>query len=525
MRASTHDGSTDERRNGPALLRSAGLGQAFAALAKAFATFAPAFAAFGPASAVFALCLLASTAHVAAQVTTHPREMGLAEARSPRPDPSDHRVSLANGVVAYVAEDRTVPLVTVSVFVNAGYAYGEPGAARALVRAYRRGGPAGMAPEDFQGALRRMTADYRVVLGPELVELTLDVPSEDADEAMALLHRMVRDGADVTQADVSAVRAEAGTASPISAEGPRYEGSLDGATRLARAHLLEGSRYAPTPAVAGLGGLDVADAAAFHRRFFVSRNLTLAVGGALASERSRRALQAFSDIRPGDRRRASVVAAPAAPEARVIHAYPADKLQGWLVMGTALPVVARQDEAALEVMNYILGGGHFDTRLFQEARDKRGLTNDDSGFLEPSSNGPGTYTFRTYGRPEVVRLLLHLTLSEIDRIRADGVTEEELFVAKGALADGVFAVRYRDGWTTARSFAEEHARHGDLSWSETYQRRVRGVDAGDALRAARTYLHPERMTIILVGPLEEIRAAPALEGEGPLEQYGRVMVR
>jgi zinc protease len=194
-----------------------------------------------------------------------------------------------------------------------------------------------------------------------------------------------------------------------------------------------------------------------------------------------------------------------------------------LVLGSVLPVVPREDEAALEVMNYILGGGHFDTRLFREARDKRGLTNDASGFLEPAVSGPGTYTFRTYGRPGAVRLLLHLTLAEIERMRAAPVTEEELFVARGALADGVFAIRYRDGWATARSFAEEHARYGDPSWSDAYPERVRAVTAADVLSAARTYLHPERMTIVLVGPMEEIQAAPPIEGEGLLVSYASVV--
>ena len=40
-----------------------------------------------------------------------------------------------------------------------------------------------------------------------------------------------------------------------------------------------------------------------------------------------------------------------------------------------------------------------------EQSDRRGLTNDDSGFLEPNRDGPGTYAFHTYGRPEAVRLL------------------------------------------------------------------------------------------------------------------------
>ncbi|MEQ8331307.1 MAG: pitrilysin family protein [Longimicrobiales bacterium] len=479
--------------------------------------------AVGPRLAAAALVGLLAGAPAAAQVTTHPRAMGLPEAEAPRPDPADHRVELGNGLVAYVAEDRTVPLVTLSAFVNAGYADDPDGAAEALAGAYRRGGPAGMEPSAFHAALRSMAAEYRVALGPELLELTLDVPAEDAAAAMALLVRMLLEGPAVTEADLVAVRQGARAAHGADGEGPRYDGSLDDATALLRTHLLDGTAYAPVPDPDAVAGLTLADVDAFRRRYVAARNVTLAVGGDLPARQARAALGNLEALPTGTRNERVRDDAPRPRDERILRTYPADKLQGWLVVGTALGPVPRDDEAALDVMNYILGGGHFDTRLFREARDKRGLTNDASGFLEPATYGPGTYTFRTYGRPEVVRLLLHLTLREIEAMRSAPVGEEELFVAKGALADGVFAIRYRDGWATARSFAEEHARHGDLSWSATYPGRVRAVTADDVMEAARRYLLPDAMTGVLIGPLDEIRAAPSLEGEGALADYGRVV--
>ncbi|NIP58875.1 MAG: insulinase family protein, partial [Gemmatimonadetes bacterium] len=211
------------------------------------------------------------------------------------------------------------------------------------------------------------------------------------------------------------------------------------------------------------------------------------------------------------------------PRGRTVHLYPAEKLQGWIVLGHALPPVPPEERAALEVMNYILGGGHFDTRLFRETRDERGLTNDDSGYLEPYVRGPGTYTFRTYGRPGAVKLLLEITMREIERIRSEPVTEEELFVARGALADGSFADRWAGGTGVARSLALEAFERGGHRASATYRERVRAVTATDVRAAARKYLHPERMTVVIVGPLDEIRAAPPLESERELEAWGEVV--
>ncbi len=361
------------------------------------------------------------------------------------------------------------------------------------------------------------------------MEVSLDVPAEDAWQAMAILADIVTRGPALAEEDLDAIHTSAARGMPsddaAGESGPvLYEGSLAGAADLLHQHVLGGTAYGHEPTAAELDALRLDDVRAFHRRFFVAGNVVIAAAGSFTMETLHQALEdGFGGMEPGPRYERGQTATPAPEPARQIFTYPADKLQGWLVIGHELPVVPQQDEAALQVMNYILGGGHFDTRLFRATRDRRGLTNDDSGFLEPNRAGPGTYAFHTYGRPESVRLLLHLTLAEIERIRSDSVTEEELFVAKGALADGVFAAQYRDGWSTAVALAAEWLAQGDHAGSATYQSRVRSVTAADVLEAARTYLHPDRMQVILVGPIDAIEAAPPLEDEGSLTDYGRVV--
>lgn len=457
----------------------------------------------------------------AAQVTTHPREMGLAMPRSPRPDPMAHRIELPGGLVAYTAVDRTAPLVTLSVFIGAGYVDGPEGAAEALARGLRTAGPAGMAPGVFRQLLRSMTADYSVRLGPERIEITIDVPREDSRDALALLADLVRNGPALGDDVLEALRSTARSAE----SGPvTYEGSLGGAADLFRNNVLGGTAYGHAPSANEFEALTLDDVRAYHRRFFVSGNMVISAAGPLGASSLRQELaDRFGVIESGRRHTRSRTAAPVSETASRVLIYPANKLQGWLVIGHELPVVPMEDEAAIEVMNYILGGGHFYTRLFHATRDRRGLTNDNSGFLEPSRDGPGTYAFHTYGRPEVVRLLLHLTLAEIERIRAEPVTEEELFVAMGAITDREFALRYRDGWATARSLALEWLETGSHDASADYQNRIRSVTAEDVLEVARKYMHPERMQIVLVGPFDAIEAAPAMEDEGSLSDYGRVV--
>lgn len=475
---------------------------------------------------LFVLALVAAPAGADAQVLTHPAEMNLQAPAAVRPDPDALRTTLPGGIVAFVVADPTVPLVTLSGFVGAGWADGAPGAAHALAALLRTRGPAKHA--SFRDALRRMTADYRVALGPEELEITLDVPAADAPEAMVLLAALLREPA-IDDADVAALARGATRPSPSQAargeSGPvLYEGSLDAAVAMFDAHLLAGHRYAPTLDPAATGALTSNQVREFHARWFRGGNVTLAVSGDVTRDDAERLLRDAFDGYPSGRAPSRPRAAQLPePEPRVAHLQSVDKLQGWVVMGHTIGPVTRDDEAALLVMNYILGGGHFDARLFIEVRDKRGLANTGGAFPEWRRRGPGSYTLRTYGRPETIPLLVKILQDEADRIRSEPVDAEELRVAKGALIDGEFAMRFHDGASTARTFARERLHDGDHRASATFAERVSRVTVADVQAAAQKFLDPDRMRLVIIGPLDRIREHTPLEGEPSIDRFGRVI--
>ncbi len=76
-------------------------------------------------------------------------------------------------------------------------------------------------------------------------------------------------------------------------------------------------------------------------------------------------------------------------------------------------------------------------------------------------------------------------MDEVFRIRSEEVSEEEMFVAFGALAEGHFQVAYLDGYATTRSFALERLRYGNHDRSASYVQRIRKVSKSDVLNAAR----------------------------------------
>ncbi len=466
---------------------------------------------------VTAVGLLFAGAPASAQDWTHPRDMGLPNPAFQRPDPDGMRLELDNGLTAYVAEDWRAPLLTLTAFVAAGSAHGAPGETDVVADALRRG-PASMPASEFRSRLDAMAAVYTVTAGREETEVTLDVPVEDAAAAFELFAATLR-GPRFEESSLS----RAGRTSQQAEGGIDWETSIAGAIAAFESRLYRGHTFGRTASSAQMDAARNGGAAAFHRRYFVPSSVVLAVAGALDAADMRAHVTGAFDGWRGGARPATVTFEPIETTApRQVVTAQADKLPGWVIIGHELPVVPREDEAALHVMDYILGAYHLDSRLFRESREKRGLTNDNSSFLEPGVHGPGSYTMRTYGRPEAVRLLVDVTFHELDAIRETLPDEAEMFVAKGALVDGLYAERYATGVAATRSYAIEWLREGDHLGSADYPARVAAVTAEDVRATAQKYLHPDRMIISVMGPLQKIADAPMLESEPHLDAWGRV---
>lgn len=468
---------------------------------------------FGAALVCAQMSVLLVASPASAQDMTHPRAMQLPAAAFQRPAPDDLRLTLDNGLVAYVAEDRRAPLFAITAYIGLGTGYGEPGAAEALAAALRRG-PADMTQAAFRAALVDMDAEYTVTLGHETLQLSLDVLAEDATAAIGLLASVIS-----APAFVAAAQDQSVSLAPKGIDGGiDFASSLQGAIDLFESTLFSAHAFRRAPR----DDATSAGAEALHHDLVRGGNISLALAGAIDVGTVRGQIrELFAGIAAGDVERGPVFEPLAPRPSRSLVVAEAPRDQGWVVIGHELPVIPPEDEAALHVMDYILGAYHLDSRLYRSSRELRGLTNDNSSFLQPGIRGPGAYSFRTYGRPEAVRLLVDVTFRQLELMRDSRVTDDELFVAKGALVDGIHAERYATGLDAANAFAVEWLRSGSHDRSASYPQRIAAVTAEHVQAAAQKYIHPDRMIIALVGPLDRIREAPAMEGEGQLQDYAR----
>jgi zinc protease len=159
------------------------------------------------------------------------------------------------------------------------------------------------------------------------------------------------------------------------------------------------------------------------------------------------------------------------------------------------------DYYALTVMNYILGGGGFASRLMEEIRNKRGLAYSVASYFDPGKY-PGSFQIALQTKNASAREAITLSLQEIERIQKELVLEKELEGAKKYLI-GSFPMRL-DTQGKLVNFLTQVEFYGlGLDYPEKYPSLIRSINREEVLRVAKKYLHPEKYILVIVANLRE----------------------
>ncbi len=175
--------------------------------------------------------------------------------------------------------------------------------------------------------------------------------------------------------------------------------------------------------------------------------------------------------------------------------------QANIIIGHAGVNRENPDFYPLTVMNYVLGGGGFASRLVEEIRNKRGLAYSVASFFDPGKY-PGSFQIVLQTKNTSAREAISLALQQMERIQKEPVSEKELEGAKKYLI-GSFPLRF-DTQGKLTNFLTQTEYFGlGLDYPEKYLSFIKSVTREGVLRVARTYLHPENYILVVVANLKE----------------------
>jgi zinc protease len=400
----------------------------------------------------------------------------------------------ASGVEAWHVESDVVPLIAVAFTFEGGSAQDpvdKPGTAQMLARLLDEG--AGAYDSDaFQERLAARAIELSFNAGNDAVGGSLKTLVKHADEAFELL-RIALVEPRFDQDSIERVRAQ-------TIAGLRYQQNDPGvmATRRFFAEGFVNHPYgSPTSGtVESVEAITRDDLVALHRTLIAKERVKIAVVGAIDADRLSALLdKVFGGIA------AATALKPVAPTmlqnrgSRVI--VDLDVPQSVIRFGSNGVSWRDPDFVPAYVLNHVLGGGAFTSRLFQEVREKRGLAYSVGTSLVSYRAAAMTWGFTATKNERVVECL-SVIADEMARLKSDGPSDDELQKAKDYLT-GSYALGFDTSTKIAHTLAQIAFEDLGIDYISRRNALVTEVTQADIRRAAERTLGDGRMLVVIAG--------------------------
>ena len=398
-------------------------------------------------------------------IPAHPSELKYTTLTYTPPKRSQYRHVLSNGVVVYAVEDHDLPLVNVSTLVRTGSYLdpaGKEGLAALVGSQMRAGGTAKMSAEQFDEAADFLAAQISSSVGSTQGNANLNVLAKDVDKGLALYADMLRTPA-FQEERLKLAKSqilqgmERRNDSTTAIEAREWGRLLYGASHFSAKETTKAS-------VEGITRQDLVD---FHQKYFHPGGFIVAVSGDFNTRDMLAKLEAaFKDWPTGKTAVPDVPKPTQTPVAGVYTIHKADVNQGRVSIGHTGTTRDNPDAYALEIMNEILGGGGFSSRIMSRVRSDEGLA-----YSAGSSYGMGVYypgTFRAsfQSKSATTSQAIQIVLDEINRIRTTKVSAEELQTSKNSAIE-TFPRIFSTAGQIAGTFAQDEYTKRPADYSDT----------------------------------------------------------
>ncbi len=281
--------------------------------------------------------------------------------------------------------------------------------------------------------------------------------------------------------------------------------------------LFDGDGYGATPTKKSLSSITTDSLQAIVRSSFVSGNIILGISSSLeGAQIEKLAKKYFAGMRKGPRQKYTVdntlLYSKLEKNSEKIFLIPRDIPQATIAVGTLAPPIGLPDEFSLSSMNYILGGGSFNSRLMTEIRTKRGLTYSTASVVRFRKE-TGLFLAYAQTRNDAAPLTLKLILENIESMKTKEVASEELNWMKLSLENS-YIFEFDTPHNILRKYLFLDYYGLNESYLSNYIAKIRAVSGASIMQSAKS-LFGKGMVKVVVGKREI---------ERKLAEHGKVVI-
>lgn len=410
------------------------------------------------------------------------------------------RVVSPGGIEAWLIEDHMVPVLSLRMAFRGGAALdpeGKAGTAN-MAASLLDEGAGDLDSEAFQKRLADLSISLGFSAGRDSVEGSLGTLTENRDEAFRLLSLALTE-ARFDSEPVQRVRDQIASSLARRAVDPGWI-----ASRTFMELVFAGHPYASPVdgTLETLPRIAVEDLRAFVKTRLARDNLIVGVAGDItAAELGPLLDKAFAGLP----KTAGAVDVPAATLRNGGETVVIERPVPQSVALFGEKGIPRKDPDwyAGQVVNYVLGGGGFNSRLMEEIREKRGLAYGVSTGISPYDKA-SVMMGQVATQNARVAESLDLVRQEWKRMAEEGPTQEELDDAKTYLI-GSFPIGLDSTGSIAATLVAMQRYDLGIDHLDRRSALIEAVTLEDARRVAKRLLDPAALTFVVVGQPEGVK--------------------
>ncbi|HOF32486.1 MAG TPA: pitrilysin family protein [Spirochaetota bacterium] len=444
-----------------------------------------------------AIVLFCGVQHAGAKNKTalHPSLLSYEKLDWKIPGGKESRIILKNGIKLYIAEDKTLPLVSMGVIFKSGSILdpkGKDGLSSLFAVLMRRGGVYGYSPEKLDDLLARYSINIGFSSNNDSLVFLADFLSEYSETALTMIEKMLFN----PSFDEKILDKE----KSIATEYVKYR--FDNPESLLEAAYIKamysGSIIAGLADEKSIAAISKRDLIDHHNAVIKNGNMIIYISGNFDKKEMTERLEKIFSANMGKSNTGINFPSVAVNSPNKCFIIDKKISQSYIRMG--LPFIKRPhpDYYALSIAGIILGGGGFTSRLGSAVRSDAGLTYSIYSHAESNYTYPGTFYVDFFTRNETSAKAVSLCLYEINKFLKDGITDAELESAKNMLIETLPSYFRSPGDIVSTYARSDYSGNPDNHYT-SYPEKIRALTKKEVMAAAKKYITPENFIYVIVG--------------------------
>jgi zinc protease len=245
-----------------------------------------------------------------------------------------------------------------------------------------------------------------------------------------------------------------------------------------------------------------ADVARFYDQYYHPNNTIMTIVGDITESEAADLLKIYFGSWPQKPVPTMTLSPAVALDKPIVKLIDKDLTQANIILGHLGIDRRNSDYYAVTVMNYILGGGGFASRLMTNLRDNQGLAYSIHSHFQAGAF-PGSFSVSLQTRNAAARQAIDGVMAELRKIRTLPVTDREMEETQAYLI-GSFPLRMDTSAKIAALLAQIEYYNLGLDYAERYPKLIGSVTKTDIQRVAQKYLDPDHLALVVVAGQDEV---------------------